>query len=101
MKKLLVLFSIVAIILSCKTLKTGANTDTVTVNGKVTELGMSTFQYGTHLISADDKTYALKSSTIKLADFVDKSVTLKGKKVAGYPVDGGPDLIEVSDISIQ
>jgi hypothetical protein len=101
MKKILLLLSIVAIISSCKTLKSGANTDTITLNGKITELGMSTFQYGTHLISADDKTYALKSATVKLANFIDKSVTLKGKKVAGYPVDGGPDLIEVSEISIK
>jgi hypothetical protein len=101
MKKSLILLSIVAILSSCASTKTGVNADVVTLNGQVTELGMTTFQYGTHLLKADSKTYALKSSKVSLDKFVDKSVTLKGKKVAGYPVEGGPQLIEVSEITLK
>lgn len=74
---------------------------TVTLTGQISPLGMTTFQYGTHMIKAENKSYALKSAQVKLDDYVNKSVTLKGTKVAGYPLEGGPELIEVSEISIK
>lgn len=73
----------------------------VTLSGTVQEMGMTTFQYGTHKIKAGEKTYALKSDMVKLADYADKAVTLKGRKVAGYPLEGGPELIEVSTITLK
>jgi hypothetical protein len=82
-------------------MKQGANTNAVTLTGQVTELGMTTFQYGTHLIKTKNKTYALKSSKLNLDKFLDKSVTLTGQKVAGYPLEGGPELIEVSEIAVK
>ena len=68
----------------------------VTASGTIEKIGMSTFQYGTHLLKADNKTYALKSGSINLDTYLDKKVTIKGKKVAGYPVDGGPELVDVT-----
>jgi hypothetical protein len=101
MKRILVLSSIVAIMSSCSSIKQGANNDVVTLTGQVTEMGMTTFQYGTHLVKAKDKTYALKSSKLNLDKYLDKPVTLKGQKVAGYPLEGGPELIEVSEIIVK
>ncbi len=59
---------------------------------------VTTYQYGTHTISLEGKTYALKSSTINLDTHVNKTVTVKGTKVAGYPVDGGPEFIDVKEV---
>lgn len=91
----------VAVLSSCSSMKNGADTDAVTLTGEITPLGMTTFQYGTHSIKAETILYALKSSKVDLEDYEDKTVTLKGIKVSGYPLEGGPELIEVSEISIK
>jgi len=96
MKKILVLALFVAAISGCGSVKNGERTSTVTASGTIEKPGITTFQYGTHLLKADRKTYALKSGTINLDSYLDKKVTIKGKKVAGYPVDGGPELVDVT-----
>ena len=96
MKKILVLSLFVAVFSSCSSLNGTTTGRSITLTGKIEKLGMTTFQYGTHLLKTENKTYALKSEAIKLDQYVDKSVTIKGKKVAGYPLEGGPELIEVT-----
>lgn len=96
MKRILVLSLFVAVISGCSAMKDANHTGSVTASGTIEKLGVSTFQYGTHLLKADNKTYALKSGSINLDTYLDKKVTIKGKKVAGYPVDGGPELIDVT-----
>jgi len=59
---------------------------------------ITTYQYGTHTISNEGKTYALKSSTINLDTHVNKTATVKGNKINGYPVDGGPEFIDVKEV---
>ncbi|PWS28522.1 hypothetical protein DHW03_01295 [Pedobacter yonginense] len=75
--------------------------DVITLSGSIQKLSISTYQYGTHTISSSGKPYALKSSSVILDTYLDKQVTLKGTKVAGYPVDGGPELIEVSEVILK
>ena len=96
MKRILVLSLFVATISGCSSMNNNNSAGTITVKGKVEKLGMTTFQYGTHLLKAENKTYALKSATINFDDYINKEVTVKGKKVAGYPIDGGPELIDVT-----
>jgi uncharacterized protein YceK len=96
MKRILVLSLLVAAISGCSTIKDAHHTGSVTASGTIEKLGMTTFQYGTHLLKAENKTYALKSETINLDSYLDKKVTIKGKKVMGYPVDGGPELVDVT-----
>lgn len=96
MKKILILSLFVAAISGCSSMKNGGDVTTVTASGTIEKLGMTTFQYGTHLLKADNKTYALKSANINLDTYLDKKVTIKGRKVAGYPLDGGPELVEVT-----
>lgn len=96
MKRILVLSLFVAAISGCSSMNNTNSAGTITVKGKVEKLGMTTFQYGTHLLKAENKTYALKSASINFDDYVNKEVTVKGKKVAGYPIDGGPELIDVT-----
>ncbi|WP_339341950.1 hypothetical protein [uncultured Polaribacter sp.] len=55
---------------------------------------MTTYQYGTHTASG----YALRSSAVHLDDYVNQNITVFGYKIDGYPVDGGPDYIEVEEI---
>ena len=50
--------------------------------------------YGTHVISG----YALRSDLVSLDDFINRNVTITGYKIDGYPVDGGPAYIEVTDL---
>ena len=55
---------------------------------------MTTFQYGTHRI---DK-YVIKSEKIDLQEFLNEKVTISGKIVEGYPLEGGPILLLVEKI---
>ena len=101
MKRAILLLITLAILSSCSSIKKGANFNVLTLTGKIEQIGMTTFQYGTHLIKADNKTFALKSSNVNLDNYIEKAVTLQGKKVPGYPIDGGPELIEVSEVSTR
>ncbi|MES2276795.1 MAG: hypothetical protein V4592_12285 [Bacteroidota bacterium] len=74
---------------------------TVTVMGIIQPQGATTYMYGTHTIKNIDQYFALRSSTITLDDYKGKSVILTGNKVAGYPVDGGPDYLDVMTIKVQ
>ncbi|WP_412468006.1 lipoprotein [Pedobacter sp. KLB.chiD] len=100
MKKILVLALFIAVIAGCSSIKGTNDNASVTASGTIQKLGMSTFQYGTHLLKADNKTYALKSETVNLDAYLDKKVTIKGKKVEGYPVDGGPELVDVTFVKL-
>ena len=101
MKKTIFLFILVSTIVGCKTIKPSSEKNVLILKGTVEKMGMSTFQYGTHLLKADNKTYALKTATIKLDDYVGKEVSIKGSKVEGYPVENGPELIDVKKVVIK
>ena len=62
--------------------------------------GITTYMYGTHVLTNDlgQTLYALRSKSLVLDDYIGQSVEISGIKVQGYPVDGGPDFLEVSEI---
>lgn len=95
MKNFLILFTIATatLLTSCQSSK-----ETFTFTGKLQKIEMSTFQYGTHTIENGTSYYALKSEILDLDAFKDKDVTVVGKKVEGYPLEGGPELIEVAKV---
>lgn len=100
MRSLFVLL-ITVILLSCSkenTADIAKETYPFQFKGLLKKQEVTTYQYGTHTISLEGKTYALKSSTINLDTHVNKTVTVKGTKVAGYPVDGGPEFIDVKEV---
>jgi hypothetical protein len=72
---------------------------TLQLTGLLEKQGITTYQYGTHVLKTKDVIYALKSDAIDLSLFVGKSVQIKGEPVKGYPVSGGP--IYVNVISIE
>lgn len=95
MKKLLLLSIFVAIFSGCTSFKDLNTAKQATATGTIQKTGMTTFQYGTHLLKTENKTYALRSDAIKLDEYLNKKVTVKGKKVKGYPLEGGPELLDV------
>lgn len=68
------------------------------VTGTIQPQGMTSYQYGTHTISNKETFYALKSEAVNLDDYLDQEVTIKAKKIAGYPVDGGPEYLLVLEV---
>ena len=59
--------------------------------------GETIYGYGTHtLFDQDNLIYMLISNDVYLNDYLNKYMTLKGKKVQGYPLnEGDPELLEV------
>ena len=92
MKKLILLVSILTLSLSCE--KNITTSIPVEITGIIQKQGITSYMYGTHVILG----YALRSNTILLDNYINYNVTIVGYKIDGYPVDGGPDYIEVTDI---
>jgi hypothetical protein len=108
---LLLFFCGMNLLNACKSSKNTANNssvpavdslqkDEVFIKGILERQGITTYQYGTHvLLDKDGKTlYALKSESLQLDLYIGKSVEVKGKLVEDYPVDGGPAYLEVVKI---
>jgi hypothetical protein len=74
--------------------------ESVTAEGTIQKQGMTTYQYGTHVLKDSNKKtlYALTSKSQKLDSFVGKHVKITGTLVDGYPVDGGPKYMEVTAV---
>jgi hypothetical protein len=100
MKSLLFLFAI-TFFFSCDS---GIDSnESVTANGSIRKIEMSTWQYGTHtLIDSNSKPlYALTSSVVDLDLYQNKQVRISGNLVKGYPVDGGPKYLNVISIYVM
>lgn len=97
----ILLLILLASITGCSSKKNTVQVNAITLSGKIEQLGMTTFQYGTHLLNVSSKTYALKSSKLDLNKYIDQSVTIKGTKTPGYPIEGGPELIEVLEVTLK
>lgn len=68
------------------------------ITGQIEPIGMTTWQYGSHTISNDTILFALRSQKVDLKKYEGKTVTIKGEKVEGYPVENGPVFIEVTEL---
>ena len=66
----------------------------VEATGVLQVQGITTYQYGTHVIPG----YALRSGTIDLDQYVGQTVTVRGHLIDGYPVENGPDYMEVEEV---
>jgi hypothetical protein len=74
--------------------------DELVISGIISQQGITTYQYGTHTIDCIDSEiyYALESKTINLDDYLSKKVTIKAEKIPGYPLEDGPEYLEVKAI---
>lgn len=79
-------------VLSCD--KENGNIDNIEITGIIQKQGITSYQYGTHTISG----YALRSNSVDLDNYINQNITVVGYKIDGYPIDGGPDYIEVEEI---
>jgi len=68
--------------------------------GKLEPAGITSYQYGTHRLISSDSIFALRSSQIDLIKFENKTVRVSGERMEGYPLEGGPVLIDVSEVEI-
>ncbi len=68
-------------------------------SGTIQPAGITSYQYGTHILKAENTFYALKSDNIELGDYEGEKVSLQAEKVEGYPVDGGPVYLNVTKIN--
>lgn len=79
--------------------------------GVLQKQGMTSYQYGTHILNGmalsgkpdqPETTFALRAGKkINLNKYAGKKVIITGKKVEGYPLELGPELIEVSAIELD
>ncbi len=72
----------------------------VLAEGTIQHPGMTTYMYGTHILVdlSGQTAYALRSSSLDLSAYVNRFVDITGKKVSGYPLEGGPVLLDVETI---
>jgi len=96
MKKILSIFimSITLSILSCANYPLSQNE----MKGKINYQGITSYQYGTHTFKTGSQFFALRSSVLDLDQFVGQKVIIRFEKIIGYPVDGGPDFLEVLEV---
>ena len=101
MKKLFIFFTVLCICSACGTVMPTGSKNVVQISGTIEKLGMTTFQYGSHLIKSGNRTYALKSNKVNLNSFMSEEVRLKGTRVEGYPIENGPELIDVTEVDFK
>jgi hypothetical protein len=72
----------------------------VTATGFLKKRGITTYMFGTHVLLDDNgrTLYALKSDTIDLNKYINRTVTVRGYLVVGYPIDSGPNYLNVKSI---
>ena len=100
MKLVLFLFVFSLFFFACDSSVDSAGSSNTT--GTIHKIEASTWMYGTHTL--DDSNgkimYALTSSSINLSNYENKVVKISGDLVEGYPVDGGPEYLKVTGISV-
>lgn len=96
MKSLITLFLCVSII-SCRDKHPMM---IVRKTGTIHHQGITTYQYGSHILIDNDGNlvYALRSNNVNLDNFVGDEVEIWGAFVEGYPVEDGPDFVDVTEV---
>lgn len=70
----------------------------IEITGVVEEQGITSYQYGTHTLTNDENYFAIKSDSLDLDAYLNMEVTVRAYKIEGYPVDGGPEYLNVVEI---
>ena len=95
MKKtfLLLLAGFILLFFSCKKRNIDGQ-----LTGLLKKQDYTTYQYGSHTLTTGSATYALTSKAVNLDRYLNRTVIITGDKIVGYPVDGGPEYIDVKTI---
>jgi len=69
----------------------------ISATGTIEHPELTTYMYGTNTLvdSSGNVIYALQSNSITLDNYDGMNVTVKGELVSGYPIEGGPNLLNV------
>ncbi len=69
--------------------------------GIIQAQGITTYQYGTHVLldGSGQTIYALRSERVNLDQYINREVEVIGNMVLGYPVDGGPEYMDVARVN--
>jgi len=102
MKKLILLGLTLMILGGCSSYGVKESADnTVSRSGVISEIGMSTWMYGSYVLS-DESGKAMTAldgdDSLDLGSYQGESVEVTGTLKEGYPVDGGPEYLEVKTI---
>lgn len=98
MKTVVCVLMLIFIFVGAESCKKETEFGVTRVSGIVQKQGITTYQYGTHVLLAVGTTetlYALRSDKVNLDGYINKEVELKGHLIRDYPVDGGPEFLEV------
>lgn len=82
---------------------TGSESDRQKFLGRIEPTGMTSYMYGSHVLVSEEGRYALEpfdGLDQSLGSFEGKRVRIIGRLRDGYPVDGGPPLINVREITV-
>lgn len=83
---------------TCNKATSSENQDLMNIKGQIEKTGITSYQYGTHTLTDDGTFYALKSDKVDLSSYEGKTVTITAEKIEGYPVDGGPEYLNVLQV---
>jgi hypothetical protein len=65
--------------------------------GTIRRQGITTYQYGEFVLIHPDRHIicAMRDGQVKLAEWVGQYVKIEGSTIPGYPIDGGPEYVEI------
>lgn len=97
MKRLLFILTLLFFCISCE-----KDLGVKSYTGIVKDAGITTYMYGSYtLVSDEGKTlYALTSSAVNLHSYINSKVEIEAKLIEGYPIDGGPEFLDVKTIKV-
>lgn len=72
--------------------------DKMELTGTIQEQGITSYQYGTHVLRMPNDFYALKSDAVDLNEYLNEEVTVVAERIPDYPVDGGPEYLLVLEV---
>ena len=102
MKKIAGIILMNLMFLGCKSIV--QSSDVVTSTGTLQKLEFTTWAYGSYSLNngSGKPVYALESgnTTLDLSKYQNMKVKIVGTKVQGYPVDGGPPFVKVTNIEL-
>ena len=70
-------------------------------DGIIYQQGISTYGYGTHILinNSGQTLFALRSDNVDLDNYIGETIKLKGNKIKRYPIENGPDYLEVRRVN--
>lgn len=100
MRKIFLLFIVAMTVafFSCKKGDTDNKAAAIQLTGLLKQQGFTIYQYGTHILITSSAGYALKSTVLDLNQYVNRTVTITGNTIPGYPIEAGPPYIDVQTI---